>query len=102
MKVKVWVDRVKCATFASCTIADDPVFVLDDEGKAILDVEKIKANPIIKSITQQNGEQNYPEWIIETDDAKWIEDNFTAGAMRCPVFAITVTDLDTNKVIFPE
>jgi len=101
MKVKVWVDNVKCTTFASCTIATDPVFILNDDGKAIIDVEKVKSNPAIKSIVEEVGEQNYPQWIIETDDAKWIEENLTDGAMRCPVFAIFVTDLDNNKVLFP-
>ncbi|MEI7604418.1 MAG: ferredoxin [bacterium] len=102
MKVKIWVDRPKCATFASCTIADDPVFYLDDEGKALLDVEKVKVLPSIKSVEQHDGEQGYPEWTVECDDTKWIEDNLTAGAMRCPVFAIIITDLESGKVIFPQ
>jgi ferredoxin len=112
MKIKVWVDRVKCATFASCTIAADPVFVLDDEGKAVMEVEKIKENPLVKSIIQEKGEQDYPHWILELDHEKknekgeslahlWVEENITAGAMRCPVFAIVVTDMETGKVIFP-
>lgn len=101
MKVKVWVDRIKCTTFASCSIAEKPVFVLDDEGKAILDMEAVKSFPSVKSVNQEAGDQGYPHWIVECDDTVWVEENLTAGAMRCPVFAITVTDVDSGNIIFP-
>lgn len=102
MKVKVWVDRPKCATFASCTIADEPIFLLDDEGKAILDLEKMKTIAGVKNIEQGTEPDGSQSWTVECDDTKWVEDNITAGAMRCPVFAIIVTDLDSGKVIFPQ
>lgn len=101
MKIKVWVDRPKCATFASCTIADEPVFILDDEGKAVLDIEKLKATANVKSI-EALSDENGPYWIVDTDDAIWFENSINAGALRCPVFAIVLTNMDTNEVIFPK
>jgi len=82
------VDRDTCIGAASCVAVYPEVFELDEENKAVLNLEDGKHTSEETDVTALNVER--------VDD-----ESLMVAAQSCPVAAIYLYDQDGNKV-FPE